>query len=120
MILRAIPMKDATATALTSCGAGPIFDIGSVYPGVKAYAGLHILGCSTGGVQFYLENSSSSAGGGMTTRFTFTCSAGRAAEMLTPLTTGTLTSTVQPFWRASWQMTTSGESYKALPFIGIQ
>lgn len=119
-ILRAIPLKDATQTALTSCANGTIFDIGAVYPGVRAYAGLHVLSSSTGGVKFRLQNSSSSGGGGMTDRFVFTCSAARTAEWLTPLTTGTLSSTFQRFWRAVWELSTCGESYKALPFIGIQ
>ena len=120
MIVRAIPLKDATGTGLTSCGNGTIYDIGSIEPGLKLYAGLHILSSSTGGLKVRVQVSSSSAGGGMADRFTFTCSASRAAEWLTPLTTGTTTSTFQRFWRAVWEMTTSGETYKFLPFIGIQ
>ena len=119
-ILRAIPLKDATSTALTSCGTGTIYDIGALYAGVKAYAGLHILSSSTGGVKVRIQVSSSSAGGGMTDKFTFTCSAARTAEWLTPLSTATLSSTFQKFFRATWEMTTSGESYKILPFIGVQ
>jgi hypothetical protein len=38
----------------------------------------------------------------------------------TPLTTGSVASTFQQFWRAEWGMTTSGESYKFLPWMGIQ
>jgi len=119
-VVRAVPLKDATVTALTSCDTGMIYDVGAVTAGLRAYAGLHILGCSTGGLKVRIQNSSSSEGGGMTDRFTFTCSAARTAEWLTPLTTGTLTSTEQKFWRAIWEMTTSGESYLALPFMAIQ
>lgn len=120
MILRAVPLKDATQTALTSCGQGTIYDVGAIEPGKRLYAGLHILSSSTGGLKVRLQVSSSSGGAGLIDRFAFTCSAARTAEWLTPLTTGTTTSTFQRFWRAIWEMTTSGESYKALPFLGIQ
>lgn len=123
MILRAIPLKDATATALTSCGQGTVYDVGAIESGLKIYAGLHILTSSTGALKVrILANSSSGFSGGNpgTVRFNFTCSSARTAEWLTPLTTGTTTSTHQRFWRAIWEMTTSGESYKALPFMGIQ
>lgn len=123
MILRAIPLKDATATSLTSCGQGTVYDVGAIEPGKRLYAGLHVLSSSTGGLKVrILTNSSSGYTGGNpgTVRFNFTCSAQRTAEWLTPLTTGTTTSTFQRFWRAIWEMTTSGESYKALPFMGIQ
>ncbi len=123
MILRSVPLKDATQVALTSCGQGTVFDVGGVWAGKKAYAGLHILSSSTGGFKCrILSNSSSGFTGGNpgTVRFNFTCSAARAAEWLNPLSTSTITSTDQKFWRTIWEMTTSGESYKALPFMGIQ
>lgn len=123
MILRVTPLKDATGTAMTSCGQGTIYDVGAIEPGKKLYAGLHILSSSTGAIKVrILTNSSSGYTGGNpgTVRFNFTCSEQRAAEWLTPLTTGTTTSTNQRFWRAIWEMTTSGESYKFLPFIGIR
>lgn len=119
-ILRAVPLKDATATAVTSCGQGTIYDVGAIEPGKKLYAGLHILSSSTGGLKVRIQYSSSSGGGGMADRFAFTCSAARTAEWLTPLTTGTTTATERRFWRTIWEMTTSGESYKMLPFMGIK
>lgn len=122
MIVRAITLKDATTSPVTSCGAGTIFDLGALasVAGRKLYAGLHVLSSSTGGLKVRVQYSSSSGGGGMTDLFAFTCSAQRTAEWLTPLTTGTVTSTDRKFYRAIWEMTTSGESYKMLPFIGIQ
>ena len=123
MIMRSVPLKDATVTAVTSCGQGTVYDVGGLAPGYKAYAALHVLSSSTGGVKVrILSNSSSGYLGGNpgTVRFAFTCSAQRTAEMLTPLTTGTITSTDQRFWRAIWEMTTSGESYKILPLLGLQ
>lgn len=120
MILRAVALKDARTTALTSCGQGTIYDVGAVYSGTKAYAGVHIVSSSTGGLKVRLQNSSSSGGGGMADVFTFTCSAARAAEWLTPLTTATLSSTFRQFWRAIWETSTCGESYKFVPFMGIQ
>lgn len=123
MILRSVPLKDATVTAVTSCGAGTVYDVGGLPSGYQAYAVLHVLSSSTGGLKVrVLSNSSSGFSGGNpgTARFAFTCSAARTAEWLTPLTTGTITSTDQRFWQAIWEMTTSGESYKFLPLIGIQ
>lgn len=120
MILRAIALKDATQTALTSCGAGTIYDIGAASGGQKVYAGLHVLSTSTGGLKVRVQYSSSSGGNGMVDLFAFTCQAGRAAEWLTPLTTGTVSSTFRKFYRAIWEMTTSGESYRFLPFISVQ
>ena len=125
MILRAVPLKNATATALTSCGEGTVYDVGGLPTGVsqKVYAALHVLSSSTGAVKVrILTNSSSGYTGGNpgTVQFNFTCSAARTAEWLTPLTTATITSTSRRYWRALWEMTTSGESYKALTYMGIQ
>lgn len=124
-IVRTVPLKDATSTALTSCGEGTIYDVGGLPAGEskKAYAGLHILTSSTGGVRFRIQNSSSSEDGGgapMADVFTFTSCEQRSGEFLTPLTTGTITSTEKRYWRAIWEMTTSGESYKALTWMRIQ
>lgn len=120
MILRTIPLKDATQTAVTSCDAGTIFDLSGVAPGQKAYAALHVLSSSTGALKVRVQVSSSSGGGGMTDLFAFTCSAARTAEWLTPLSTGDVGSTERRFFRAVWEMSTSGESYKFLPLLGIQ
>lgn len=123
MILRATALKDATQTALSSCGQGTVFDLGGIQAGRKVYAALHVLSSSTGGIKMrVLSNSSSGYSGGNpgTVRFNFTCSAQRTAEWLTPLSTGSVTSTDHRYWRVIWEMTTSGESYKALPVIGIQ
>ena len=125
MILRAVPLKDATVTAVSSCGQGTVYDVGGVPQGsgYKAYAALHVLSSSTGGLKVrILSNSSSGYSGGNpgTVTFAFTCTAQRTAEWATPLTTGTIKTTERRFWRTIWEMTTSGESYKFLPVIGIQ
>ena len=59
-IVRAIPLKDATATALTSCGVGTAFDLGAVTASESLYAGLHLLSSSTGDITFRIQGSSSS------------------------------------------------------------
>ena len=123
MILRSVPLKDATSAAVTSCGQGTVYDVGGIEPGKKIYAAIHQITCSTGGIKVrILTNSSSGYTGGNpgTVRFNFTSCAGRFAEWLTPLTTGTTTSTTQRYWRAIWEMTTSGESYQPLVLMGIQ
>jgi hypothetical protein len=40
-IIRAVPLKDATTTALTSCGVGTAYDVGGVYAGQKLYRRAH-------------------------------------------------------------------------------
>jgi len=121
-ILRAIPLKDATATALTSCGTGTAYDLGGVTTGETFYAGLHVLSSSTGGLLVRIQGSSSSGfgAGKFTSHVAFTEESCRHGQWATPLTTGTITSTFQKFWRAEWGMTTSGESYKLLPWMSIE
>ena len=119
-ILRSIPLKDGTSTALTSCANGTIYDVGAFEPGYRMYAALHVLSSSTGGLKVRIQYSSSSGGGGMADLFAFTCSAQRTAEWLTPLTSGTTTSTHRKFQRAVIEMTTCGESYKLLVLSGVQ
>jgi hypothetical protein len=121
-IIRSVPLKDATSTAMTSCGVGTAYDVGGVYAGQKLYAGLHVLSSSTGGLLVRIQGSSSSGfgAGKFTSHVAFTQNSCRFGEWATPLTTGTVTSTHRQFWRAEWGMTTSGESYKFLPWMGIQ
>jgi hypothetical protein len=121
-IIRSVPLKDATATALTSCGVGTAYDVGGVYAGQKLYGGLHILSSSTGALVVRIQGSSSSGfgAGKFTSHIAFTSQTSLGAQWATPLSTSTITSTHRQFWRAEWGMTTSGESYKILPWMGIQ
>lgn len=122
-IVRAIPLKDATATALTSCGTGTAYDLGGVpHSGGKLFAGLHVLSSSTGGLLVRIQGSSSSGfgAGKFTSHVAFSEESSRQGQWATPLTTGTIASTYQKFWRAEWGMTTSGESYKFLPWMSIE
>ena len=115
-------MKDATATALTSCGVGTAYDVGGVYAGQKLYSALHILSSSTGAIVVRLQGSSSSGfgAGKFTSHVAFTSQTSVGGQWATPLTTGSVTSTHRQFWRAEWGMTTSGEEYKLLNWMGIQ
>lgn len=121
-IIRAVPLKDATVTAMTSCGVGTSYDVGGVSAGKELYAGLHVLSSSTGGLLVRVQGSSSSGfgAGKFTSHVAFSEESSVHGQWATPLSTGTVTSTFQQFWRAEWGMTTSGESYKFLPWIGIQ
>lgn len=121
-IIRSVPLKDATETALTSCGVGTAYDVGGVYAGQKLYAGLHVLSSSTGGLLVRIQGSSSSGfgAGKFTSHVAFVQNSCRHGQWATPLSTSTITSTYRQFWRAEWGMTTSGESYKILPWMGIQ
>jgi hypothetical protein len=121
-IVRAIALKNATETALTSCGVGTAFDLGGVDAGEKLYAGLHILSSSTGALVVRVQGSSSSGfgAGKFTSHVAFTSQTSLGGQWATPLTTGSVTSTFRQFWRAEWGMTTSGESYDALAWMSIQ
>ena len=121
-IIRSVPLKDATTTAMTSCGVGTAYDVGAVSAGEKLYGGLHILSSSTGALVVRLQGSSSSGfgSGKFTSHIAFTSQTSLGAQWDTPLSTATITSTHRKFWRAEWGMTTSGESYKFLPWMGIQ
>ena len=121
-IIRTVPLKDATSTAMTSCGVGTAYDVGAVTAGEELYGGLHILSSSTGALVVRIQGSSSSgfSAGKFTSHIAFTSQTSLGSQWATPLSTGTITSTHQQFWRAEWGMTTSGESYKFLPWMGIQ
>jgi hypothetical protein len=121
-IIRSVPLKDATATALTSCGVGTAYDVGAVTAGEKLYGGLHVLSSSTGGITVRIQGSSSSGfgAGKFTSHISFSAQTSLGGQWATPLSTGSVTSTHRQFWRAEWGMTTSGESYKVLPWMGIQ
>ena len=112
-IIRTVPLKDATSTAMTSCGVGTAYDVGGMFSGQKLYGGLHILSSSTGALVVRIQGSSSS-------HIAFTSQTSLGAQWATPLTTGSVATTFRKFWRAEWGMTTSGESYRFLPWMGIQ
>ena len=121
-IIRTVPLKDATSTAMTSCGVGTAYDVGGVYAGQKLYAGLHVLSSSTGALVVRIQGSSSSgfSSGKFTSHIAFTSQTSLGGQWATPLTTASVATTFRKFWRAEWGMTTSGESYKFLPWMGIQ
>jgi hypothetical protein len=121
-IVRVLVLKDATETALTSCGVGTAYDMGAVTAGETFYGGLHILSSSTGQLVMRLQGSSSSGfgAGKFTSHVAFTSQTSRGGQWATPLTTSTITSTHRSFWRAEWGLSTSGEEYSALAWMSIE
>jgi len=121
-ISRAVVLKDATGTAVSTCANGTAYDLGGVYAGQSLYSALHILSSSTGGLKVRIQGSSSSGfgSGKFTCHVEFTSASCRVGQWATPLTTANVTSTHQKFWRANWECTTSGESYKLLTHMSIQ
>jgi hypothetical protein len=122
-IVRVAALTDSrqVANAKTSCEEGTIYDLGGITAGrsESLYGALHILTSSTGGLKVRIQGSSSSAGGGMTDYIAFTSQSCRGGEWGTAVTTGTLT-TERQFWRAIWEMTTSGESYQFVTGMGFK
>jgi hypothetical protein len=86
-IIRSVPLKDATSTAMTSCGVGTAYDVGAVTAGEKLYGGLHILSSSTGALVVRIQGSSSSGfgAGKFTSHIAFTSQTSLGAQWATGL-----------------------------------
>ena len=121
MISRAIALQDSTVTALTSCELGASYNLGAYSCGDAIYAGLQVLTCSTGGVKFRIQASSSSEFATATEKVAFTSGPGRTGQWQhVAFNPASATSTNKVWWRVTREMTTSGESYKALATISLE
>lgn len=112
-LLRAVVLQDFTSAALSSGTTnGSFVQMPTVSTCEALYAGLHVTGVSTGlatSVTVLVQQASSSNGGGATTRGTFSAASCRQAQYLTPVKSNSL-STDQPFWRATFTVSTGGSS----------
>jgi len=83
-LVRAIPLKDATAAALSSGANGASFDLSAVLAaGRRLYAGLHVIAQSTDSFQAFLQSASSSGFGTATTEFILSSRTSAGAEWAT-------------------------------------
>ena len=135
MIVRVVPMKDASVTGTTcSCQgpgvtnpgyaeAGPVKDLGPTASTGRVMAALHVLSCTAGGVKVFVQANSSSGFTSLNTgtdivAFTSrTCRDSQWAERV--FNCASATSTQRRYWRAAWTQTCSQEN-KFLVSIAVE
>lgn len=123
-LLRAVPLKDFRTNALSTTAAGTAFSTVAPVAGQSFYGGLHLtcatLGTTARMLVMLIQSASSSGFGAPTTRATFALSTGVGAEWATPVASP---STDQPWWRASWTLSTAvstGGTWKGLVWMGLR
>lgn len=123
-LVRAIPLVNALTAALSTSdvSTGYNFAPSTVSP-QKVYAALHLSSgfITTGRMLSIVIQSASSSGfpAGVANRVTFTLSTVQGAQWGTPAAV----STDQPWWRASWTMSTAlstGGTWKFLTHFGLK
>ena len=118
-LVRAIPLKDFLATALSTTGVSTAYSTTFPVVGQKVYAALHLTSVSTGRAFVGLIQSASSSGfTGATNEITFalTSEVGSTWKTATP-------STDRQWRRASWTLSTAastGGSWNGLMWAGIK
>jgi hypothetical protein len=121
-LARAVVLKDATATAVSSGANGTAYDLSAIIAsGRKLYAGLHVTTQSTDSLQVLVQSATSSGFTAATTEFIFSARTSRGAEWATSGGT-TIGSTDRIFWRCRWTLSTGSNAptAKMLPWVGIQ
>lgn len=124
-LVRAIPLVNALASALstTDVSTGYNFPPSTGATPNKVYGALHLSSAfnSTARVLSLVIQSASSSGfpAGVANRITFTLTTSEGAQWGTP----SAVSTDQPWWRASWTMSTvasTGGAWKFLTHFGLK
>lgn len=103
-IVRAVPLKDFLATALSTTGVGTAYSTVAPVSGQRTYAALHLTAVSTArSFVGAIQSASSSGFGSITTEISFamTSESGSTWKYATP-------STDRPWRRASWTLSTAG------------
>ncbi len=126
-LVRMIPLKDFTATALSSGAVTTGYNLGALTTQQKAYAALHLTSgynSTDRTLNMTIQSATASAFGAPSTRFTFTRTTREGAEWGTPV--GGL-STEHKWWRAVWTASTGGSTststsgtWKGLVEMGIR
>lgn len=127
-LIRAFVLVDDRATVIsTGTTNGSFFQFPTNTTCESLYGGFHITAISTGAglngsLQAVIQQASSSAGTGVTSRGTFTAQTCKGGYWLTPVASASL-STDQPFWRVQLIQSTgtsTGATSNALVWMGIQ
>lgn len=121
-LARAIPLKDATASAVSSGANGTAYDLRTIIAaGLKMYAGLHMTTQSTDSFVGLFQSASSSGFAVATTEFILTAMTSRAGQWGTSGGVA-IGSTDRIFWRMRWTLSTGSlaPSAKFLGWVSIQ
>ena len=123
-LLRVVPLKDATVTALSSGGNGTAYDLSSLLTSgatQKLYAGLHVIAQSTDSFQVFIQSASSSGFATATTEFIFAAQTSRQAQWGTSPNLATVGSTDRKFFRTRWTLSTGSNAptVKFLDWVSI-
>lgn len=121
-LIRAIPLKDFLATALSTSGNTVAANYTTQPPtsGQKIYAALHLTAVSTGRTLVMTVQSASSSGfGSLTTEISFALTSERGSTWKT----ATAPSTDRPWRRATWVLSTAAStagSWNGLVYFGFR
>lgn len=121
-LARSIPLKDATATAVSSGANGTAYDLsGVIAANRKLYAALHVTTQTTDSFQAFIQSATSSGFTAATTEFIFTARTSRGAEWASSGGV-TIGSTDRTFWRTRFTLSTvsNGPSVKFVDWISIR
>lgn len=102
----------------TATGNGTIYNLGAVGATQKLYAALHVTSASGGTPSLTCAVQSAATGGfgSPTTRITFGAKTAIGSEMAAPVA-GAIT---DAYWRATWTISGSTPSFRAVLLIGIK
>ena len=120
-LVRAVPLKDFRATALSTTASGTAFDVGQAASSQSVYGALHLTCASTGRtLVMKIQSATSSGFTSATDRITFSASTFVGSTWAAPLTG---LSTDPTFWRATWTLSTAASTagtWKGLTWMGIE
>lgn len=129
-LVRVIPLKDASVTALSSGDVSTGYDISSLFTSgatQKLFAGLHLtMICSTAlgpdSFQAFIQSASSSGFATLTTEFVFTAMTSRGAQWGTSPNVAQVGSTDRKWWRARWTLSTASNapSIKFIEYVSLR
>lgn len=121
-LTRAIALKDASVTALSSGANGTAVDLSSIISASsRIYGGLHVTTQSTDAFQAFLQSASSSGFATATTELIFSAMTARGAQWGTSPGVA-IGSTSRVFWRTRWTLSTGSNapSVKFLDWVSIR
>lgn len=124
-LIRALPLKDFRAAALSTTDASTAYQFGALTTGQQLYAALHLTSVAGGTtarvIVMTVQSATASGFGSPTTQITsLTRSTAVGAQWATPV--GSL-STEHTWWRAQWTMSTAASTagtWKGLVYMGMK
>ena len=121
-LARAIPLKDATQTAVSSGALGTAYDMRTeITAGYRIFSAIHVTTQSTDQLIAFVQSASSSGFTTPSTEFIYTAMTSRGAQWATSNGV-TLGSTERGYWRMRWTLSTGSNnpSAKFMNWLSIQ